>query len=157
MIYAVTGHRPEKTGGYNEHAATRRRDLAHNALATHRPNLVYTGMAQGWDMAIAETCCLLNIPFVAAVPFEGQESRWPKETQVHYHSLLAQAERVVYVCEPGYAAWKMQKRNEYMVDNTQRILALWNGSPGGTANCIAYAEKQGKPVINLWQSWQRYH
>ena len=42
-----------------------------------------------------------------------------------------------------------------MVDNADVILALWNGTGGGTGNCIGYAEKQGKRIINLWDSFSR--
>ena len=56
-------------------------------------------------------------------------------------------------CLDGYAAWKMQKRNEWMADKATRIVALWDGSPGGTANCIAYASKIGRPIDNLWTLW----
>ena len=60
---------------------------------------------------------------------------------------------VVFVSEPGYAAWKMQVRNKWMVDNSDLVLALWNGTDGGTANCVRYAEKVGKPITNLWERW----
>jgi hypothetical protein len=31
------------------------------------------------------------------------------------------------------------------------VLAYWDGSSGGTANCIKYAEKKKKPIINLFE------
>lgn len=45
--------------------------------------------------------------------------------------------------------WLMQKRNEYMVDLADRVIAVWDGSKGGTANCIKYAEKVGKEIIKI--------
>jgi uncharacterized phage-like protein YoqJ len=49
----------------------------------------------------------------------------------------------------------MQIRNEWMVDNAHIVLALWDGSSGGTGNCIKYANRKSvnKPIINLWSSW----
>ena len=41
----------------------------------------------------------------------------------------------------------MQKRNKYMVDNSQIVIAVWNGKPSGTANTVKYAREQGKTVI----------
>ena len=35
----------------------------------------------------------------------------------------------------------MPTRNEYMVDLADKIIAVWDGSNGGTANCVKYAEK----------------
>jgi len=71
-----------------------------------------------------------------------------------HHMLLKRAARIVHVCEPGYAAWKMQRRNEAMVDACTHVLALWDGSSGGTENCVKYAEKKRKPIINLWAIWK---
>jgi uncharacterized phage-like protein YoqJ len=43
----------------------------------------------------------------------------------------------------------MQKRNEYMVDKCDKLLAVWNGTTGGTHNCIKYAKSKGKEIILL--------
>lgn len=43
----------------------------------------------------------------------------------------------------------MQKRNEYMVDLADRVIAVWDGSKGGTATCVKYAEKVGKEIIRI--------
>jgi hypothetical protein len=48
----------------------------------------------------------------------------------------------------------MQIRNEWMVDHCTHVAALWDGSPGGTGNCIRYVRKIGRPFDNLWQDWQ---
>ena len=112
-----------------------------------------TGMAIGWDCAVAEACLNVGIPFVACVPFKGQETMWPDKTKRYYYDLLAKAVEVVYVCDPGYAAWKMQKRNEYMVDNSQKQLALWDGTSGGTANCVRYAASKDVEIINCWAEY----
>lgn len=41
----------------------------------------------------------------------------------------------------------MQKRNEYMTDNSDIVIAVWDGSKGGTANCVRYAKKLNKEII----------
>ena len=41
----------------------------------------------------------------------------------------------------------MDKRNRYMVDHADYILAVWNGCPSGTGNTVRYAHKKGKTVI----------
>ena len=41
----------------------------------------------------------------------------------------------------------MQKRNEYMVDKCDILLAVWDGSAGGTNNCVKYARKLDKEII----------
>ena len=34
----------------------------------------------------------------------------------------------------------MQERNEWMVNNCDVLIAVWDGTSGGTANCVKYAE-----------------
>jgi hypothetical protein len=41
-----------------------------------------------------------------------------------------------------------------MVDHGTRVAALWDGSSGGTGNCIRYARRVGRPFDNLWLDWQ---
>lgn len=153
MILAVTGHRPDKLGGYAPDIANRLRLLAHKYLVEQKPNFVISGMALGWDQAVAGAALLAGIPLVAAVPFAGQESKWPPRARQIYRELLDAAYRVEYVSPFGYAAWKMQKRNEWMVDHANRMLALWDGTPGGTANCLAFAARNRLPVDNLWEQF----
>jgi uncharacterized phage-like protein YoqJ len=157
MIVAGTGHRPDKLGGYGNYERKERKRVfatARAGLIELEPELVISGMAQGWDQELACAAISLGIPFIAAVPFKGQELAWPEQAQDKYNHLLSGAKEVKIVCSGGYAPWKMQTRNEWMVDNSDHILAFWNGTPGGTANCIRYAEKVGKSVINLWSITQ---
>lgn len=120
-------------------------------------NDFYTGMAQGFDMDFALCVIELRLEMKggiylnAAVPFKGQEIMWSDDIKYAYCEILDQCDSVVEVSEPGYEAWKMQKRNEFMVDMTEHVMAFWNGRKGGTKNCIRYALQQGKRVTNLLQ------
>jgi uncharacterized phage-like protein YoqJ len=111
-----------------------------------------SGMALGADQLFAETVIELQasgmpIHLVAAVPFMGQESNWPAKSQAKFQAILAKASDVTYVCDPGYAPWKMQTRNVWMVDNSTCTLAVWDGKQsGGTWNCLQYAMKQNNII-----------
>ena len=155
-ILAGTGHRPDKLGGYGVDVSTRLVDLARAALMKYRPDEVVSGMALGWDTALALAAIELGIPLAAAVPFEGQERKWRPEQQRLFQAILARASTVVVVSPGGYAVWKMQVRNEWMVDRATGVLALWNGSAGGTGNCIEYARARQVEIVNLWATWERY-
>lgn len=153
MIIAATGHRPDKLGGYSEAVFQKCVFTAKTYLQVVLPKGAIVGMALGWDQAVAQACIDLGIPFTAAIPFEGQHDLWPVESQRRYLRLLACAEHVEIVTK-RYAMpvpKAMQKRNEWMVDRCQSVLALWDGSFGGTHNCIRYAEKRKKPVVNSWE------
>lgn len=158
MIIAGTGHRPDKLGGYGDDVHDALVSTAHEFLGNHHAFValierVISGGALGWDQALAEAALRLNLPLTMALPFPGFWSKWPKRSQDYLELLASQADKIVYVCEEGYAPWKMQERNKWMVDNCSHVLALWNGTDGGTANCVRYAEKMGKPVINLWENY----
>jgi uncharacterized phage-like protein YoqJ len=152
MILAGTGHRMQALGGFSLPNPTYIyvcQEIEKHLLEL-KPEKVLTGMAQGYDLWLAFVSNKLNIPFVACIPFEGQETRWPAETQKQYRSLRKKASEVIVVSEGGYAGWKMQKRNEYLIDNSTFLLSCYNFSGlGGTFNCLQYAEKIGRQSINI--------
>lgn len=156
MIICGTGHRPNKLGGYDNKTFDNLVSLAHMYLCVATDlKQVISGGALGWDQALATAALDLRIPTVLALPFPGFEDRWPQPSKTYLHSLMHRASEIVYVCEPGYAGWKMQKRNEWMVDKADLVLALWDGSTGGTGNCINYANKVKKPIVNLWEEYTK--
>lgn len=151
MILTVTGHRPNKIGGYNPNSPLRIkvRSAIYDFLTEHKPELAISGMAIGVDQEFATICDQLQIPFIAAIPFVGQEKKWPQETQDHYNDLLTLAQEVTITSDGPYAAYKMQKRNRWMVDKATDVLAVWDGTTGGTANCVSYAEAINKPIHRI--------
>lgn len=153
MIVAGTGHRPEKLGGHTKRIADALTALARDWLQEHRPAKVISGMALGWDQALAQAALDLGIILEAAVPFEGFESRWPETSQKKYW-LLREAASEVHIVHPFPGTIGLHRRNEWMVDRADMMLALWDGSWGGTFNCLRYAEKKRVQVENLWSRWQ---
>jgi len=155
-----TGHRPPKLGGYSDEVWHSVIDLAVLFLMRLKPQRVITGMALGWDQALAWACMRpeVNIPFVAAIPFRGQAGRWPERSQREYMHLLANASEVVELHNRApngaeVSRW-MQERNVWMVNEAEYVVALWDGiERGGTWNCVAYARTQNKPIVNMWQRY----
>lgn len=150
LILAATGHRPDKLGGYEPWAQRQVHEFARFLLSQWQPSRVVVGMALGWDTAVALGALDLGLPLIACVPFAGQELRWPLESQRIYGRILEQAAAVELVCSGGYAAHKMQLRNRAMVDQCDLLLACWDGSPGGTANCVEYARLAKCPTFNCY-------
>lgn len=149
MILGVTGHRPPKVGGYEENNLTAHliKKKMRQSILAHEPEQLITGMALGVDTWAAEIAIELNIPFVAAIPFMGQQLKWPSAAQSRYLQLIDRATAVKVVCKGGYAVWKMQERNEWIIWHCDLLLAVWDKSPeGGTFKCITAAQKQEKPI-----------
>lgn len=151
MRIAFTGHRPNKLDGYNDRCGDfedfRVRAALLAELQRLAPTHAISGMAQGVDQ-IAALCCLnLGIPFTAAIPFVGQELVWPKRAQLLYRVILAMTPHKHVVCGPEVdTVAALGLRNEWMVDNADHLLAVWDGSRGGTANCVKYAKIMRVPT-----------
>ena len=47
------------------------------------------------------------------------------------------------------SAGTYQRRNEWMVDHSSRVIAVFNGEPSGTKNTIDYAEKSACNIMIL--------
>jgi uncharacterized phage-like protein YoqJ len=151
MIIAGTGHRPDTLpGGYD---ALYREALVGSCIAVLKelkPTKVISGMALGFDQALAEAALELKIPLLAAIPFPAMAHAWPSQSQTRWLKIMERASEV-HVISLYYYMKTYQKRNEYMVDNCDLVLALWDGSAGGTGNCVRYATKIGKPIKHLWE------
>lgn len=144
-----TGHRPEKLDrGEREITAALRHEIA---LAVQDGITVFiSGMARGVDIWAAREVLRLrdlgaNIKLVCAVAFEGMESSWEREWQLTYHDILGRSDLNVLICqEPSRGSYL--KRDRWMVDHSSRVIAVYNGSPGGTKYTVGYAEKNGVEV-----------
>jgi uncharacterized phage-like protein YoqJ len=154
MIYSATGHRLEVIGYDNKPKLIR---YATAILPGYNPTKVISGMAIGWDQAVAWASVNNGIPFIAAVPFVGQADIWPKEAQEEYHHLLSLAEEVVIVCEGKFAPHKFHVRDQWMVDHGDEMIALWNGNKyGGTYATVKLTKKAEKPLHNVWPGWEQF-
>ncbi len=152
FIVAVTGHRPDNLGGPGPALDAKLRRLAIWYFSTRRPDYIISGFALGWDLAVAEAALELKIPLIAAIPFPDQAKKWPEHEQRRWGTLKQLAEIAHEVC-PYFTSQALQKRNEWMVENASKLVALWDGTPSGTGNCVRYA--LGKiPIDNIWPVWQ---
>ena len=146
-----TGHRPQKL---NRPEAEIKKCLEEAILQAINDGFVtfITGMAYGVDIWAGQIVIRLRktnpaLHLVAAVPYRGFESQWPSDWQKAYNEVLSAADLVKYIC-PGYSKGAFQTRNEWMVDRSARVIAVYEGIPGGTKNTIEYAKRIGCEVIS---------
>lgn len=156
MKIAVTGHRPDKLN--HDYAGTsilseRIYDELAKVVVRNKDKeglTLITGMALGVDTLFAWVAIDLKVPFIAAIPFPGQEKAWPATSQKVYHDIINhELCTIKYVSMGEYSAAKMQIRNEWMVNECDGLIAVWDGSPGGTKNCRDYAERIKKPIVRI--------
>ncbi|MBQ0083360.1 MAG: DUF1273 family protein, partial [Clostridiales bacterium] len=159
-----TGYRPHKFPfSLTEESAERTRfeNKLYDAVSS-LPNencfKFYCGMASGFDIVAGETVAALKkmintarVELIAVIPFKKQAESFEKEWQERYCSLLKKADKIVYVCEE-YQKDCYQKRNHYMVDNSDIVITWFDGKQGGTAATLRYASKLGKKIVNLCEN-----
>lgn len=152
-IISVTGHRPNKLYGYNmkdERYVAIKETFKQQLLEKHCTKAI-SGMALGIDQLYAEAVIELkeigySIELIAAIPCRNHSCKWPKEAQIHYEELLSKADRIVLVSDQTYTPYLMQIRNEYMVNISNEVIAVWDGTKGGTGNCVHYAKSINRPI-----------
>jgi uncharacterized phage-like protein YoqJ len=148
MIIGETGHRTLRLMQAGFSIEKLKAILTDMLTVKYKATAGISGMALGFDMAFADVCIMNNIPLIAAVPYIGQEKRWPIKDQWHYQSILSwSGTRMVVVSKGGYAAWKLFMRNKWVVDNCELLISGFDGiKAGGTWDCLQYAEKTGRVV-----------
>lgn len=155
---AFTGHRPKSfPWGYNETACdcVLLKDVLTEqikAVADRGVTEFLSGMALGTDFWCAEIVLALRkenptLKLHCILPCEDQEKKWPASEKERYHSILKQADDVVYV-NREYKSGCMLERNRYMVDHSSFLLAVYNGTAkSGTGSTVNYARKKGREII----------
>ena len=154
-----TGYRPNKCSwGYNEDdercldMKERARICIQEAINNGYNNFL-CGMALGFDMICAEIVLELkkkhpNIKLIGALPCKNQDALWNSVQKDRYKKLLKQLDGIRCIYDK-YIDGCMIERNEYMVNNSSLIIALFDGKAGGTAKTVKYAQSMGKKVVMI--------
>lgn len=153
-ICCITGHRPHKFPfDYTDRSGEAYRKYADGLcraaeeLARDGYGLFLSGMAEGADsdffLAVMRAKEKLGergeaIAFEAVFPYPNKKSGI---FETEYPGVKTT------IFSPRFDRSCYQRRNEYMVDKSDLVLAVWNGErAGGTWNTIEYAKSAGKPV-----------
>jgi len=149
-VCCFTGHRPSKLK-LPESEVCKLLECAIEQALSDGFTTFCTGMAPGTDVIAAEIILRLRIEnpklrLVCAMPCRGFGRHWKDGWSERMQNVLAQADEVEYICYTSSRS-SYQRRNEFMVDHSSRVIALYNGTKGGTKNTIDYAHKKGVPCI----------
>lgn len=157
-----TGHRPEHLPWRR---AETRKDCMDFYLRMTRATeemieagcrIFYCGMARGVDLmaaqivlGIRESRPELRLKLIAVCPHADQASLWNAGDRKMHQCLLGMADEVVTI-EPGYTPSCFHRRNRYMVDRCDYVIAGFDGvTKGGTASTVAYAKRRGKRILTI--------
>jgi uncharacterized phage-like protein YoqJ len=165
---AFSGHRPDKLDNDYEMRSPLVRKIEGelcNLIQIEQPREILIGMAIGIDTLVGRLSLALGFPYIACLPFKGQERKWSQYDQDLFHALLKNAREIV-ICDfknrivtyeeylemegSPPMLWKYTRRNIYMVDRSDKLVGVSDGMPGsGTEGTIKYAVGQVKPVIRI--------
>lgn len=164
MIVSFSGHRPDKITGYKASPHTvevaLRKALSEEILrlCNEGATTFLSGMAPGVDLWAADEVLRLrgegqiggDVRLVLAVPYPNFDRSFAKEWRSLYHFILEAADEVVYLSQ-GYHHGCYHRRNDYLAEQADVVVAYYEGSEGGTRYTLRKAEKQGKSIVNLHQ------
>lgn len=112
-----------------------------------------SGVALGIDMVSAEIVLKLkqqfDIKLECAIPCLGQSEIWGAKAKARYQNIIENADFVTCVSHTPYYDGCMEERNQYMVENSSRLIAVYSGrlGGGGTKKTIEYAKSKGLEVV----------
>lgn len=155
-----TGHRPKsfpypygKDGQKHKEYLKRLKQKILLAVNEYGVTHFISGMAIGADMDFAEIVLNLRdtehylIKLECAIPCLSQTLKWDEKDKLRYESIIKRADEINIISE-RYTAGCMFKRNRYMVDKSEIVIAVFNGvEKGGTWYTINYAKKENKVIL----------
>lgn len=154
-----TGHRPDKLPwGLDERdprCAALKYSLARELEGLYQRGFRHfiSGMAMGCDLYFAEAALELRAKYPGltvegAVPCPTQTDRWPDELRRRWRDILNRCD-LETVVQRHYDRWCMHRRDRYMVDRSAAVLAVFDGTPGGTQYTLNYAMDKKREILLL--------
>ena len=115
-------------------------------------NYFISGMAIGIDILCAKIILNIkkrppNIKLECAIPCRNQTNNWDTYNTTRYNDIVSKSDIVTYVSDCSYYNGCMFKRNKYMVNKADLIIAVYNNTGGGTKQTIDYAKSINKEVV----------
>lgn len=149
-----TGHRPDKLNISKETAVIKLRMAVYSAFQNGYTTFI-TGMAPGIDVWAAEVVYELkrthpSVKLIAAVPYPKFGKTRDYRVNLEYKRVLEKADYIKTISNYYYDG-VFQKRNEWMVDHSNMVIAVCHKKDGeiiqsGTKNTVDYALKENIEV-----------
>ena len=116
----------------------------------------YCGLALGFDLTACEVVLDLkkkykDVQLIGCIPCLEQSKFFPAEEKKRYYKIIEKLDERILVSDALYYKGCMHKRNEYMCDNADMMIAYCKVNTGGTAYTVNYFTKKypQRPVIFL--------
>ena len=154
---AFTGHRPNKYPYLFDEKSAPYRALV-SRLRTEVQALIqdgYTHFLSGGALGVDTLAALLildmkkenpDLTLEMAVPCPQQADRWP-EPDRRTHAFLCESADVLTVISPFYTPFCLFERNRFLVSRADALIAVYDGTPGGTRMTLSCALDEKKRIV----------
>ncbi len=147
-----TGHRPTRME-YSEWEIVPLLEKAIDKAIEDGYVTFISGMAMGVDIWAAEIVLRKrktnkDIHLICALPHPGFEQKRSMAEQNRFTKIINEADLIREISTHCYSGC-YQVRNEWMVDRSSLVIAVFNGQKSGTKNTIDYAKRKGVRVWNV--------
>lgn len=161
LTCAITGHRPTRFRfKYNENnngCKRIKKRIRDQLMLLYEQGFrqFWVGGALGVDMWAGEILLRLKeqpeyceIQLMIALPFEGHDANWEERSRRRMAFLIRHSTQTIIVGQKDAPpAVNYRRRNEYMVDRADCLLAVYDRSiRSGTGMTVRMAEKKGLPI-----------
>ena len=113
--------------------------------------IFYNGGALGFDLIAAEIVLKLknkyDIKLIMCVPFYGQEKYFSSAQKEVYNKILKASDEVIILSDTYYKGCFL-RRNDYMIENADYLIAYLKKAVGGTAYTVnKFRAKKGDNIL----------
>lgn len=118
------------------------------------PPVGTSSLAIGADQLFARAVLRAGGAIHVVIPFAGYALRFSEgENRQAYETLLARGAQVEVLKRSGSDQDAYMAAGRRVVDISDVLIAVWDGKRakglGGTADVVAYAKTQGKPIVHI--------
>ena len=113
--------------------------------------IFYNGGALGFDLIAAKIVLKLknkyDIKLITCVPFYGQEKYFSSAQKEVYNKILKASDEVIILSDTYYKGCFL-RRNDYMIENADYLIAYLKKSVGGTAYTVnKFRAQKGDKIL----------
>lgn len=163
-IWICTGHRYSKLNDVSIVEKDKTDEVLHTILSYYFNNrdvsIIRTGMALGFDLAVADFGIRNNIPVHAYIPYVGQEYKWSDRDKKRYENLISNCSSISIASDKYPSSYKeataaLYGRNRILVKGATNCVALKRHdiNKGGTVYTMGLCDRYNVIVDNIWDSF----
>lgn len=159
LALCFSGHRPEKLPGKGKDSEPAFCHLLSvlymeiDIALKEGYTVFYSGMARGIDLwaakfVIEQRFSHPEIKLICVIPYKKQNQNFRGTDKWDYSYVLSEADEVICLNEE-YTKSCLRERNEYMVNHSDKLIAVMSNPRSGTGMTVNMARKKGIDIKKI--------